>query len=308
MMVGSTPGEPDRFGENALSTIIGLDVGGTTLRAVKIVDGRRIAAQMEVPAGGGISRHQLLQRINRCVSDLSRDEIPQAMGLCFGGLLQADGTMRVGSTNLANLDQVPLESFFREHFGLRCRVENDAIAAMRGEAALGAARGYGNAITMTFGSGVGSGLVLNGQIHRGTHGRAGEIGVWRLAPRQRYENWPTFEDLAAPARFFRLHGGEFSDLLKLAHHDSQARSLTGFVFEIIGRAIANTHLLLDLELVILSGGITALGERFRKPIEAAYEAACPVEYRQGLRIVIGELGPFAGAVGAAALWFEDEGP
>jgi predicted NBD/HSP70 family sugar kinase len=64
--------------------------------------------------------------------------------------------------------------------------------------------------------------------------------------------------------------------------------------------------MLDLERVILTGGITALGDRFLKPIEAAYEAACPREYRQGLDIRIGELGPYAGAVGAAALWLEDE--
>jgi glucokinase len=307
-MVGSTYGELDRFGENILSAIIGMDVGGTTLKAVKIVDRRRVVAKLEVAAGGGISRDELLQRIKGCISDLSRNEVPQAVGICFGGLLQSDGSMRLGSTNLANLDQVPLKIFFTQHLGLPCRVENDAIAAMRGEAALGAAREYGNAMTMTFGSGIGSGLLLNGQIHLGSHFRAGEIGVWRLVPRQADGNWPTLEDLAAPSRFFRLHGRDFADLLKLAQQSDEAQRLTSFVFEAIGRAIANAHLLLDLQLVVLAGGITALGERFRKPIEAAYEAACPIEYRQDLKIVIGELGTFAGAVGAATLWSEDEDP
>jgi glucokinase len=308
MMVESIRGEPKLVGDKILPAIIGLDVGGTSLKAAKVVGRRRIAAQMEVPAGGGIPRDELLQRIKDCISNLSRKDAPQAVGICFGGLLQADGTMRAGSTNLANLDQVPLKNFFTNHLGLPCRVENDAIAAMRGEAALGAARGYSNAMTLTFGSGIGSGLLLAGQIHRGSHGRAGEIGVWRLVPRQADGNWPTLEDLAAPARFFRLHGRELADLLKLTPQSDEAHGQTSFVFEAIGRAIANAHLLLDLELVVLTGGITSLGDRFRLPIVAAYEAACPIVYRRGLKIVIGKLGPFAGAVGAATLWSEDEDP
>jgi glucokinase len=162
-------------------------------------------------------------------------------------------------------------------------------------------------MTLTFGSGIGSGLFLNGRMYHGVHGRAGEIGVWRLGPRCRDDLWPSFEDLAAPGRFSGRYGKELADLLQRNSPDGATRSLTEFTLATIGRAIANAHLLLDLEAVILTGGITALGELFRKPIEAAYCAACPTEYRQGLEIKIGALGPYAGAAGAAALWFEDAG-
>lgn len=290
-----------------MSAIIGLDVGGTTLKAVKIVDRQRIAAQITLTAGGHITREELAGRIVRCVADLSHDDPPEAVGLCFGGLLQVDGTMRKGSTNLANLDQVPLRDYFNQLLRLPCQVENDAISAMRGEATLGAARGYRHAMTMTFGSGIGSGLLLDGHIHHGAHGRAGEIGVWRLSPRDADDMWPSFEDLAAPERYLRRYGSELAELLKRAPQNHDARSRADFVFQLVGRAIANAHLLLDLEAVILTGGITALGELFRKPIEVAYRAACPPEYRYGLEIKIGTLGPYAGAVGAAALWFEDQG-
>jgi glucokinase len=288
-----------------LPTFIGLDVGGTTLKAARIDGKDRIEAQLALPAGGSISRDELARRISHCVRELSRNGSPQAVGLCFGGLLQDDGTMREGSTNLANLDKVPLKEFFTRLLGLPCKVENDAIAAMRGEATFGAARGLRNAMTMTFGSGIGSRLLLNGRIHYGTRRRAGEIGVWRLGSPDANGNCLSLEDLAAPARFFRRHGVELSKLLAKELEDGPGRIEAESAIESVGRAIANAHLLLDLEAVVLAGGITALGGSFLHPIRAAYEAACPVEYRHGMDIRIGELGPYSGAAGAAALCFED---
>jgi predicted NBD/HSP70 family sugar kinase len=288
-----------------LSIFIGLDVGGTTLKAAKLDGNDRIVARLTLPAGGSIPRDELARRILGCVEELSQDGPPQAVGLCFGGLLQDDGTMREGSTNLANLDRVPLKAFFSQLLQLPCRVENDAIAAMRGEAGFGAARGLRNAMTMTFGSGIGSGLLLDGRIYHGTHRRAGEIGVWRLAALPGDNLCPSLEDIAAPARFVRRHGVELAELLRKEPADDKAPAVSQLAIEAVGRAIANAHLLLDLEAVILTGGITALGDIFLDPIRTAYEGNCPAEYRQGLEIGIGELGAYAGAVGAAALWLED---
>lgn len=286
-----------------LSILIGLDVGGTALKAAKLSGENNIEERVTLPAGGEISREELSRRVVECVGKLSQDGRPRGVGLCFGGLLQDDGTMRTGSTNLSNLDGVPLQDFFGQLLGLPCKVENDAIAAMRGEARFGAARGLKNAMTMTFGSGIGSGLLLNGRIHQGTHRRAGEIGVWRLGDG---ENPRSVEDIAAPARFFRHCGAQLDELLRRASYEEDARNRSHAAIEIIGRAIANAHLFLDLERVILTGGITAQGEMFLEPVKAAYEAACPVEYRQGLDIRIGELASYAGAVGAAALWLEED--
>lgn len=289
-----------------MSILIGLDVGGTALKAAKLSGDNKILARVTLPAGGEISREELARLIVECVGKLSEGRQPTGVGICFGGLLQDDGTMHTGSTNLSNLDRVPLKEYFGQLLGLPCKVENDAIAAMRGEARFGAARGVKNALTMTFGSGIGSGLLLNGCIHQGTHRRAGEIGVWRLGEFADGDNSRSLEDIAAPARFFRHSGAQLDELLRRTRHDEEAHIKSRTAIEAIGRAIANAHLLLDLEKVILTGGITALGETFLGPIKAAYEAACPVEYRQGLDIRLGELGSYAGAVGAAALWLEEE--
>jgi glucokinase len=291
--------------EVVLSILIGLDVGGTMLKAAKLDGNDKIVAKLVLPAGGKITRKELARRISDCVKELSQDGRPEAVGLCFGGLLQQDGTMRQGSTNLSNLDGVPLREFFAQLLQLPCKIDNDAIAAMQGEAAFGAARGHKNAMTMTFGSGIGSGLLLDGRIYRGTHGRAGEIGVWRLAAPQGDITVPTVEDVAAPARFLRRHGADLAELLGKASQHDDARILSQSAVEAVGHAIANAHLHLDLEAVILTGGIAALGDTFLNPIKAAYQNNCPAEYQQGMEIKIGELGAYAGAVGAAVLWFED---
>ncbi len=76
----------------------------------------------------------------------------------------------------------------------------------------------------------------------------------------------------------------------------------GTAVEAIGRAIANAHLLIDLDAVVLIGGITAIGEPFRSAVERAFKEACPGGFREDLAIRLGRLGQFAGAVGAASLW------
>ncbi len=69
-----------------------------------------------------------------------------------------------------------------------------------------------------------------------------------------------------------------------------------------GRAIANAHLLLDFEAVVLLGGITELVEPLRLAIEKSFKESCIEDYHSGLAITIGEHGALAGAVGAASLW------
>ena len=99
-------------GEVVLESLIGLDVGGTALKAVKL-GGNNIVARMTLPAGGDISRDELARLIVECVGKFSGDGRPRGVGLCFGGLLQDDGTMRAGSTNLsiANRGAETLELF-----------------------------------------------------------------------------------------------------------------------------------------------------------------------------------------------------
>jgi predicted NBD/HSP70 family sugar kinase len=126
--------------------------------------------------------------------------------------------------------------------------------------------------------------------------------VWRLLPPPA----PSVEDLVAPGGVnLGRHGRDFAALLTGAP-DAASAAERALVFDLIGRMIANAHLLLDLEVVVLIGGVVALGEPFRAAIEAAFVAACPEEFRHDLAIRLGALGPYCGAIGAAALWREGQ--
>lgn len=282
---------------------IGLDIGGTNLKGVRVSPAGEIEDSVTTPAGGEIARDALFATVASTVRRLAEGRFPEGIGIAVGGLVQPDGTMLAGSTNLPNLAGLPLANLFSELLGLPCRVEHDGRAAMRGEAWIGAARGARSAMIMTFGTGIGAGLFLDGRVYSGAHSGSGEIGLWRLSPPPRSGEWLPFEEIAAPGRISRRRGVDFTALFGAWQAGGQETGLDG-IFELIGRAIANAHLLLDLDVVVLSGAIVALGEPFRRAVEERYLDACPDDFRHGLRIRFAELGPLAGAVGAAALFAE----
>ncbi len=285
--------------------LIGLDIGGTNLKAVAVDRDGTVRASMAVPAGGAIPREALLAIVADTVTSLAGGDVA-GVGIAVGGTVPTDGIMRLGSTNLPNLAGLPLADTFSALLGVPCRADHDGRAAMRGEAWTGAARGVANAMTLTFGTAIGSGLLLDGRIHAGAHRGAGEIGVWRLAPPPAAGPWTTLEEQAAPGGVvFRGRGLDYGALL--AGPPDARPQAAAEVFALVGQAIANAHLLLDLDMVVLVGGVTAIGEPFRAAIAGAYEAACAEEFRHGLVIRLGELGPFCGAIGAAALWREGAG-
>lgn len=277
------------------SSFIGIDLGGSSLKAVRVDQHGRILRQHTAAAGGKIPRQELVCAIRTALQAVSEGSTIKTAGLCFGGAIQPDGMMLPSSTNLPNIANLPLLTFFETELGCGVRTENDARAAMRGEAWSGAARGVKSAITITFGTGIGSGLMLDRKIVSGSRGRAGEIGVWKLndAPAG---PWLTFEETSAPGRVEARTGKRFGAMFA----NGEAANMIAW----IGRAIANSHLLLDLDAAVLLGGIMELGEPLRAAIDAAFKAACEDDYQFGFAILLGELGPFAGAVGAASLWHE----
>jgi glucokinase len=281
-------------------TLVGLDIGGTNLKAVCVTAEGEIVGETTMRAGGLLPRDELLARLAEAVEIVAKGTMPRFCGVAVGGKIQPDGIMYVGSTNLPNLAGVPLLETLANAIGLPCRVDNDARATMRGEAWTGAALGLRNALTVTLGTGIGGGLLLDGKIHAGSHGGAGEIGVWRLGPEPE-----TVENIASPGRVLERHEHGLAGLLALKDADEAMARDAAVVFDLIGRAIANAHLLLDLDAVILSGGVISIGEPFRQAVESAFVRSCPEAFHHDLSIKLGTLGAYAGAVGAAALWKDD---
>lgn len=269
---------------------IGIDIGGTSIKAVRLSANGADREQLTVPAGGALDKDATLAILRDTLRLLAPKDTVGHVGIAVGGLIGADGTMPADATNLPHLAGGPLAPMFSAHLGLPCSVINDAHAAMHGEAWVGAAQGLTDVMMVTLGTGIGGGLMLGGHVRRGAHGSAGEIGTWAMAGE------PSFETLASPANFERRTGRRLGDAI-IANGDSPD---VATVFDAIGRHLAAVHTLLDLEAIVIGGSIAAVGEPIRTGIEAAIRRHCPAPLLHDLKVVTSTLGPYAGAIGAVA--------
>lgn len=170
--------------------LLGLDIGGTKCAAVL---GRKGAAPRDLivdriafptrPERGW--RAVLDEAISACRTLLARHGVADGdldgIGVSCGGPLNAERGVILSPPNLPGWDAVPITDVLREAFGVRAVLRNDADACALAEWRYGAGRGTRNMIFLTFGTGMGAGLILNGALYSGTNGLAGEVGHLRLA-------------------------------------------------------------------------------------------------------------------------------
>ena len=152
---------------------VGLDLGGTNLRSLHLSESGDILARRIEALPRQASRGDLIDLAVETTHALARDtgERPVGVGVGIGALLSPSGRPLPGLSNQPSLVGLDVAEHLGARLGLPCEIENDARAAIRGEAAFGAARGRNNAICITVGSGIGSGLLIGGRIHEGSHKR-----------------------------------------------------------------------------------------------------------------------------------------
>ena len=174
---------------NAMNVSIGLDIGGTKC-ALSVGDGAadtvKILHREEFPTAG-LSWRQVLEAFAaRLDAYLGAQPAAQplqlaAIGISCGGPLDSRRGVILSPPNLPGWDDVPVVSFFADRYHVPVHLQNDANACAYAEWKFGAGRGTRNMVFMTFGTGLGAGLVLDGRLYSGANDNAGEIGHIRLA-------------------------------------------------------------------------------------------------------------------------------
>ena len=163
---------------------LGLDIGGTKC-AVVVGDSsftikKKIFFETKVERGYEAILADFKQHITSLLAEFSTSNLKR-IGISCGGPLDSKTGMIYSPPNLPGWDSVPITKIFSDAFGVDCAIQNDANACALAEWLMGAGKGTSNMIFLTFGTGMGSGLILNGRLYSGTNDLGGEVGHVRLA-------------------------------------------------------------------------------------------------------------------------------
>lgn len=164
---------------------IGVDIGGTKC-AVVVGDAffaikKKVFFETRVERGYKAILDEFQQHIDALLKEFP-DSTLKRIGISCGGPLDSVKGMIYSPPNLPGWDNVPIVEIFSKRYGVEAAVQNDANACALAEWMMGAGKGTRNMIFLTFGTGMGAGLILNGQLYAGTNDLGGEVGHIRLAP------------------------------------------------------------------------------------------------------------------------------
>lgn len=153
---------------------IGVDIGGTKCAVVRGDADGTVQNKIRFAT---TSVEETLAAIEQAVADIGDGE---AIGISCGGPLDSERGLILSPPNLPGWDEIPIVERLHKRFGVPVALQNDANACALAEWKFGAGRGTKNMIFLTFGTGLGAGLILNGQLYSGTNDMAGEVGHIRL--------------------------------------------------------------------------------------------------------------------------------
>ncbi len=172
---------------------LGIDIGGTKCAAVlgggelpQTTDGfiiDKLAFPTDVKRGWKAVTDELISTAENLLAknNVNKNELI-GIGISCGGPLDSKKGLIQCPPNLPDWDNVPIVKMFEEKFGVKTYLQNDANACAVAEWKFGAGRGFDNMIFLTFGTGMGAGLILDGKLYSGTNDMAGEVGHIRIAP------------------------------------------------------------------------------------------------------------------------------
>lgn len=283
--------------------LLGIDLGGTHVKGLAVAPDGRVLAEVTQPTADR-GDDAWARKVRAAVREL-RARCPgiAAAGLCAPGLAARDERSIVSMPGrLKGLEGLPWNDFLE----LPTVVLNDAHAALLGEAWLGAARGLDNVLLLTLGTGVGGAAIVDGRLLRGHLGRAGHVGHISLDPHGPPDIARTpgsLEDAIGDCTIAARSGGRFTTTRELiaavTTGDVAAREIWMRSIRALAAALAGLINVLDPHTIVLGGGIAAAGDALFHPLRTELDA---MEWRIGdsyVALVPAQLGPQAGAFGAA---------
>lgn len=277
---------------------IGIDVGGTKCLGVAIDETGSVVDELRRPTP---QASELIAHLQQMCHHLGPSS---AIGIGVPGLITPDGVIRA-SPNLDGAFNIEVGPQLRQQLGGVVTVENDATMAAFGEWRGGAAAHAADALIVTLGTGIGGGIVMGGELQRGAHGFAGEIGHMTVerdgasCPCGRRGCWERYASGSALSMLSDGLSGE-EVFQQFAAGDERATRVIEKFIDWIALGLASLTNICDPDVIVLGGGvISSLDSHFDMVTERTKAALYSAEWRAHPRIVPASLGEHAGAIGAA---------
>ena len=312
--------------------ILGVDIGGTKLAVGIAEPDGKIRAEAREPSRAAEGPDRMIGRIIEMARRVVRDaglELGRvaAVGIGCGGPLDVNRGVVLNALNNPGWINVPLVQRLEEMLGRPAYLDNDANAAALGEHRFGAGRGIDNMIYLTISTGVGGGVILDGQLRHGANGNAGELGHISVCYEGRrchcggigcLEAYASGTSIAARA-LDALHAGVYStELARLSaegeeritgeavvdamrHGDPLARAVWDETMELLGAGIASIINAFNPQRIVLGGGITKAGRLLFEPLRRIALQRAMQPLAEVVDIIPAELGDRTGILGAVAI-------
>ena len=298
---------------------IGIDIGGTNLRMALISTAGEVISRCRMPSLISEGLDAFCRRMQQGVSDLRCEAVSRnleviSIGAGVPGLVERGGLIHA-SVNMRPLDGFNLAGFLSERTGIPVKCANDANLIAIGEQLYGAGRGKSAFIVITIGTGLGSGLVLEGKLWKGIGGFAAELGHVTVDPDgelcscgnngclERYVSAEALSRsmmaLSPDSETCRPYCAEEIALLARSGNTAAIETF-GRMGRWLGIALGSLSNTLNLEAVIIGGGVSASLDLFESALRMELVRRCFPEIYAGLDILKAELGDDAGLLGAAA--------
>ena len=307
---------------------IGVDVGGTNVKIALVSDKGKIVYSNSIPTRAEMGYEYTVNSMKDAIRDLLKETKMKSndiegMGFGFPGQIDCQkGVVRL-APNIPGWVNVPIANIMEKEFGISTRVDNDVRTATLGELNYGAGVGCENLVCITVGTGIGSGLVVNGKLVRGANNAAGEIGHIKLTniggplcgcgDRGCLEAYASGPSIVALAEEY-IRGGKSTKYRELANPDITpyivavaakegdpvARQIFRIMGEYIGMGLTSVVNLLNPEKIIIGGGVAEAGDILFEPIRETIAKRAMTIQRE-VEIVPAQLGNTAGVIGASLL-------
>jgi len=310
--------------------VVGVDLGGTKIAVGLFTSEGKLTLQHLQPTraqeGPQAVIEGLRQAIVRIVSQAGIDFSQlKGIGLAAAGAIDSHNGVVTLSPNLPGWRNIPLRQIMKDSLGVTTYLTNDANAAALGEYLFGAGQNVANLVYVTVSTGIGGGIIINGEVYEGVSGAAGEVGHMTIdinGPACNCGSNGCLETLASGAALAReagrhIEAGEGVAILEASGGDlAQVSAKTVFLAaqqgdrlagELIrqtgcylGVGLANLVNIFNPELIIIGGGLSNMGERLLEPARGVMRERAYQISASAVRIVPAVLGNDSGLIGAAA--------